>query len=71
MQKGGYGKKEGRSEFVLPRINQENLAQMVDTARSHVSHFMNKFLKLGFVDYDGPTGGLMVHKGLLSLLLQD
>jgi CRP/FNR family cyclic AMP-dependent transcriptional regulator len=63
--------KEGRSETVVPRINQENLAQMVGTTRSRVSHFMNKFRDLGFVDYDGPTGGLMVHSGLLSVILHD
>jgi len=63
--------KEGRSESVLPRINQENLAQMVGTTRSRVSHFMNKFKKLGFVDYDGPSGGLTVHSGLLSVILRD
>jgi CRP/FNR family transcriptional regulator, cyclic AMP receptor protein len=64
--------KEGRSETVIPRINQENLAQMVGTTRSRVSHFMNKFRKLGFVDYDGPTGGgLMVHSGLLTVILHD
>jgi len=61
--------KEGRAEPVLPKINQENLAQMVGTTRSRVSHFMNKFKKLGFVDYDG--GGLMVHSGLLSVVLHD
>jgi CRP/FNR family transcriptional regulator, cyclic AMP receptor protein len=63
--------KDGRSEDVLPRVNQENLAQMVGTTRSRVSHFMNKFKKLGFVDYDGSNGGLTVHSGLLSVLLQD
>jgi CRP/FNR family transcriptional regulator, cyclic AMP receptor protein len=63
--------KEGRSESVLPRINQEHLAQMVGTTRSRVSHFMNKFKKLGFVDYDGPMGGLKVHSGLLSVILHD
>jgi CRP/FNR family transcriptional regulator, cyclic AMP receptor protein len=63
--------KEGRSEAVLPRINQENLAQMVGTTRSRVSHFMNKFKKLGFVGYDGSNGGLTVHSGLLSVLLHD
>jgi CRP/FNR family transcriptional regulator, cyclic AMP receptor protein len=63
--------KEGRSEAVLPRINQENLAQMVGTTRSRVSHFMNKFKKLGFVDYDGSSGGLTVHSGLLSVILHD
>jgi len=61
--------KDGRTEPVLPRINQENLAQMVGTTRSRVSHFMNKFKKLGFVNYDG--GGLTVHSGLLSVVLHD
>ncbi len=65
-----YGK-EGRTESVLPRINQENLAQMVGTTRSRVSHFMNKFKKLGFVDYDGSSGELKVHSGLLSVILTD
>jgi CRP/FNR family cyclic AMP-dependent transcriptional regulator len=63
--------KEGRSEKVLPRVNQEHLAQMVGTTRSRVSHFMNKFRKLGFVDYDGAKGGLTVHSGLLSVVLYD
>jgi CRP/FNR family transcriptional regulator, cyclic AMP receptor protein len=63
--------KEGRSESVLPRVNQENLAQMVGTTRSRVSHFMNKFKKMGFVDYDGASGGLAVHSGLLSVILHD
>ncbi len=60
--------KEGRAEPVLPRINQESLAQMVGTTRSRVSHFMNKFKKLGFVDY---KGGLAVNSGLLSIILHD
>ena len=63
--------KEGRSESVLPRVNQEHLAQMVGTTRSRISHFMNKFRKLGFVDYDGANGGLTVHSGLLSVVLYD
>jgi len=63
--------KEGRSEAVLPRVNQENLAQMVGTTRSRVSHFMTKFKKLGFVDYDGVSGGLTVHSGLLSVILRE
>jgi CRP/FNR family cyclic AMP-dependent transcriptional regulator len=63
--------KEGRSEAVVPRINQENLAQMVGTTRSRVSHFMNKFKKLGFVDYESASGGLTVHSGLLSVVLHD
>jgi CRP-like cAMP-binding protein len=65
-----YGK-EGRSESVLPRVNQEHLAQMVGTTRSRVSHFMNKFKKLGFVDYDGSSSGLKVHSGLLSVVLHE
>jgi CRP-like cAMP-binding protein len=63
--------KESRAETIQPRINQENLAQMVGTTRSRVSYFMNKFKKLGFVDYDGSSGGLMVHSGLLSVVLHD
>ena len=63
--------KESRAETVHPRINQENLAQMVGTTRSRVSHFMNKFKKLGFVDYDSASGGLTVHSGLLSMVLHE
>jgi CRP-like cAMP-binding protein len=62
--------KEGRAETILPSINQENLAQMVGTTRSRVSHFMNKFRKLGFVDYTG-SGALTVNSGLLSIVLHD
>jgi CRP/FNR family transcriptional regulator, cyclic AMP receptor protein len=64
-----YGK-EGRAETILPSINQESLAQMVGTTRSRVSHFMNKFRKLGFVEYDGRMK-LTVHSGLLSMLLHE
>jgi CRP/FNR family transcriptional regulator, cyclic AMP receptor protein len=60
--------KESRAEIVLPRINQESLAQMVGTTRSRISHFMNKFKKLGFIKYNG---GLTVHRGLLSVVLHD
>jgi CRP/FNR family transcriptional regulator, cyclic AMP receptor protein len=60
--------KEGRTEAVIPRINQEHLAQMVGTTRSRVSHFMMKFKKLGFIDY---TNGLTVNSGLLSVVLHD
>jgi CRP/FNR family cyclic AMP-dependent transcriptional regulator len=59
--------KESRAETVVPRVNQDTLAQMVGTTRSRVSHFMNKFRKLGFIDYD--DGGLTVHSGLLSVIL--
>ena len=62
--------KESRAEPVLPRVSQDDLAQMVGTTRSRVSHFMNKFRKLGFIDY-GDNGGLTVHSGLLSVVLHD
>ena len=60
--------KESRSEHVLPKVSQETLAQMVGTTRSRVSHFMNKFKNLGFIDYNG---GLSVNSGLLSIVLHD
>ena len=62
--------KESRAELVLPRVSQANLAQMVGTTRSRVSHFMNKFGKLGYIDYGG-NGGLIVQSGLLSVVLHD
>ena len=62
--------KESRTERVLPRVSQESLAQMVGTSRSRVSHFMNKFRRLGFIDY-GDNDGLTVHSGLLSVVLYD
>jgi CRP/FNR family transcriptional regulator, cyclic AMP receptor protein len=62
--------KESKSEHVFPRINQEDLAQMVGTTRSRISKFMNKFRKLGFVDYED-NGGLSVNSGLLSVVLND
>ena len=62
-----YGS-EGKSDLVLPRVNQENLAQMIGTTRSRVSHFMNKFRKHGFIEYNG---GLKINSGLLSVVLHD
>jgi CRP/FNR family cyclic AMP-dependent transcriptional regulator len=62
--------KESKSEAIHPRINQEDLAQMVGTTRSRISHFMNKFRDLGFVDYSD-SGGLSVNSGLLSVVLND
>jgi CRP/FNR family cyclic AMP-dependent transcriptional regulator len=61
--------KESKAETVVPRVNQDTLAQMVGTTRSRVSHFMNKFRKNGFIEYD--DGGLTVHSGLLSVVLHD
>jgi CRP-like cAMP-binding protein len=61
--------KEGVPETVIPNISQETLAEMVGTTRSRVSFFMNRFRKLGFVDYDG--GGMQVHSSLLNIVLHD
>jgi CRP-like cAMP-binding protein len=62
--------KESRAETVVPSVSQDTLAQMVGTTRSRISHFMNKFRKLGFIDYSD-KGGLKVHSGLLSVVLND
>jgi CRP/FNR family cyclic AMP-dependent transcriptional regulator len=59
---------EGRAEPIIPKISQETLAGMVGTTRARVSHFMGKFRKLGFIDYDG---GLRVHSSLLNIVLKD
>jgi CRP/FNR family cyclic AMP-dependent transcriptional regulator len=61
--------KDSRPEIVIPRISQDTLASMVGTTRSRVSFFMNRFRKLGFVDYD--SGGLQVHSSLLTIMLRD
>jgi CRP-like cAMP-binding protein len=61
--------KEGISEAVVPKISQETLAEMVGTTRARVSFFMNRFRKLGFVDYGG--GNLQVHSSLLDIVLHD
>ena len=62
--------KEGTPQTVIPKISQETLAEMVGTTRSRVSFFMNRFRKLGFVDYDGGSG-LQVHSSLLNIVLHD
>jgi CRP-like cAMP-binding protein len=61
--------KEGVPETVIPKISQETLADMIGTTRSRVSFFMNRFRKLGFVDYG--DGGLKVHSTLLNIVLHD
>src|ERR1700689_2232331 len=64
--------KEGIPETVVPKISQENLAEMVGTTRSRVSFFMNRFRKLGFIQYAGGIeGGLQVHSSLLGVVLHD
>jgi CRP-like cAMP-binding protein len=60
--------KEGKPEPVLAKISQETLADMIGTTRSRVSFFMNKFRRLGFIDYNGH---LEVHSSLLNVVLND
>jgi CRP-like cAMP-binding protein len=60
--------KEGRPEPIVAKISQETLAEMIGTTRSRVSHFMNKFRKMGFIDYNGH---LEIHSSLLSVVLND
>ena len=60
--------KEGRPEPITTKISQETLAEIVGTTRPRISFFMNKFRKLGFIDYNGT---LRVHSSLLSVLLRD
>jgi CRP/FNR family transcriptional regulator, cyclic AMP receptor protein len=65
--------KESKPEPVIAKISQETLAEMIGTTRSRVSFFMNKFRKLGFIEYnDGVhNGGLHVHSSLLNIVLHD
>jgi CRP/FNR family transcriptional regulator, cyclic AMP receptor protein len=60
--------KEGTPEPVIAKISQETLAEMIGTTRSRVSFFMNKFRKLGFIEYNG---GIEVHSSLLNVVLHD
>jgi CRP-like cAMP-binding protein len=60
--------KDGRPEEVIPQISQETLAEMIGTTRSRVSFFLNKFRKLGFIEYNG---GMHVHTSLLNVILHD
>ena len=60
--------KEGRPEPISTKISQETLAKVVGTTRPRVSFFMNKFRKLGFIEYNG---GLKVHSSLLGVILRD
>ena len=60
--------KEGRPQPISPNISQETLAEMIGTTRSRVSFFMNKFRKLGLIEYNG---GLKVNSSLLSIVLHE
>ena len=64
--------KENESHRVLPKLSQETLAEMIGTTRPRVNFFMNKFRKLGFINYNGGlNGGLQVNSSLLSIVLHD
>jgi CRP/FNR family transcriptional regulator, cyclic AMP receptor protein len=63
-----YGNQD-KPQRVLPKIPQETLAEMVGTTRSRINFFMNKFRKMGFIQYG--NGGLQVHSSLLSVVLHD
>jgi hypothetical protein len=60
--------KPGEPEQYIPKISQETLAEMIGTTRSRVSFFMNRFRKLGFIEYNGR---IKVHKSLLNVVLLD
>jgi CRP/FNR family transcriptional regulator, cyclic AMP receptor protein len=60
--------KPGEPEMLIPEITQETLADMIGTTRSRVSFFMNRFRKLGFIEYNGR---IRVHKSLLNIVLHD
>jgi CRP/FNR family transcriptional regulator, cyclic AMP receptor protein len=62
-----YGKEQD-SQRVIPKLSQALLAEMVGTTRSRVNFFMNKFRRLGFIDYNG---GIKVHSSLMSVVLHD
>ena len=62
--------KDGKPETLIPKMSQETLAEMIGTTRSRVSHFMNRFRKLGFIDYQAGDE-LQVHSSLLGVVLHD
>jgi len=65
-----YGRQD-EPQHVLPKISQEALAEMIGTTRSRVNFFMNKFRKLGFIEYNGGLSGLKINSSLLSVVLHD
>ena len=72
VEDGGYPLaqfgKEDKPETIVPKISQETLASIVGTTRSRVSYFLNKFRRLGFIEYNGE---LHVHRTLLNVILYD
>jgi CRP/FNR family transcriptional regulator, cyclic AMP receptor protein len=66
-----YGK-EDRPDPIVPKINQETLAEMIGATRTHVNHFMSKFRQLGLIEYNGDTKGeIKVNRSLLNLMLHE
>jgi CRP/FNR family transcriptional regulator, cyclic AMP receptor protein len=63
-----FGKENSEPEPILAKISQETLAEMIGTTRGRVSHFMNKFRKLGLIDYNGH---IEVHRSLLNVVLHE
>jgi len=63
-----FGKEKSEPEPIIAKISQETLAEMIGTTRSRVSHFMNKFRKLGLIDYNG---SIEVHRSLLNVVLHE
>lgn len=67
--------KDGKLEMVIPKISQETLAARVGTTRARINFFMNKFRKLGLIEYSGGTpsqgGGLKVHSSLMNIIVHD
>ena len=60
--------KDGRPEPIIAKVSQETLAEMIGTTRSRVSYFMNKFRKLGLIDYNGQ---IEIHSSLLNVVLHE
>ena len=66
-----YGK-QAQPQWLLPNVSQETLAEMIGTTRSRVNFFMNKFKKLGFIEYGGDLdAGIQINSSLLSVVLHD
>jgi CRP-like cAMP-binding protein len=64
-----FGKDGNEPEILIPKLSQETLAEMVGTTRSRVSFFMNRFRKMGFIDYS--SGDMKIHSSLLNVVLHD
>ncbi len=65
-----YGK-QGDPETLIPAVTQETLAEMIGSTRSRISFFMNRFRRLGYIEYKGYNGRIQVHTSLLNMVLRD